>query len=180
MCGEGEGWKGMSIGIQFKVDNRKSAAKLRAMREAASNTSTGPIRDGFDDSAQLYVAYVRRRFTRYSNHGGDWSELSDTTLAKRRSEGFRGSRILFVVGDLFNALQLGSALIMQRIAKGFRIRFSNTKQGKIASYQHSGTVTIPARPIIAPADNWTIVRMRNRVLRGFQQAMQDARERAAR
>jgi hypothetical protein len=168
----------MSIGVQFKTDTHKLAAKLRAMRVAASNTTTGPVRQGFDNAASRYENFVYRRFARFSQHGGDWAELSPVTIEKRRAEGHQGSRILFVLGRLLAAMRIGSALVMLRIAKGFRITFSNTKYGRIARWQHGGTATIPARPILVPADARTLSGMRKDVGDGYRQALREAKERA--
>lgn len=166
----------MPIGIQFQTDNRKSAAKLRAMRIAASNTQRGRVREGFDNAAARYENFTYRRFARFSQHGGDWAELAPATIAKRRADGFRGSRILYVTGRLLSAIRIGSALTLHRLARGFRIAFSNTELGKLASWQHNGTATIPARPILVVADERTQNGMRKDIGDGYRLALREAQE----
>lgn len=167
------------VGVQFKTDTRKLAAKLRAMRLAASNTAKGPVRQGFDNAAARYENFLYRRFVRFSNHAGDWRALSPVTIERRRAKGFRGSRILYVTGRLLKSIRIGSALTMQRIASGFRIGISRTELGKLARIHHGGTATIPARPIVVKADDRTLKGMRKDVGDGYRQAIREAKERVS-
>lgn len=164
----------MSVGIQYQVDTRKIVARLRAMKQAASNTQRGPVRQGYDNAAARYENFVYRRYVRYSNHGGDWKELSPATLAARKAKGFRGKRILYVTGRLLKSMRIGSALTLKHIARGFRIGFSRTEKGKLAIWQHGGTSRIPARPILVKADERTLAGMRRDVGDGYRQAIREA------
>jgi hypothetical protein len=165
----------MPVGVQFKPDTKNLVRKLRAMKLAATNTQAGRVQQGYDNAAARYENFVYRRYVRFSNHTSTWKELSPVTIAKRRAEGFRGSRILFVTGKLLKAMRFGSALTMKRLAAGFRIGFSQTKYGKLARWQHGGTEKIPARPILVKADDRTLKGMRKDIGDGYRLALKEAK-----
>lgn len=138
-----------------------------------------PMDDLFKQIAVRYLAFVRRRFVKYSRGGGDWPDLKRSTKMGRRSKFKKKGRrrnkaqinqtltagrfaILRDTGLLFSALSFGNpGNLYKKIPYGIRVGFGGpTKHhgGKatiadIAGYHNTGEGNMPKREIIVEPDS---------------------------
>lgn len=147
---------------------------------AASGAGGGgnPMDNLFKQIAARYLAFIRRRFVKFSRGGGDWKDLARSTKLARRhkfkKKGRRRSKhligktlelgrfaILRDTSTMFNALSLGSpGNLYKKIRHGIRVGFGGPARhvgGKatiadIAGFHNKGKGKLPKRRIIVEPD----------------------------
>ena len=145
--------------------NSDGVNKLLKLMKQGQAGMTGPVNDMFDQWAERYLGFVRRRFVAYSKGGGNWKPLAPSTIARRRVGRRRKPRekiggapgksrkresrrrkvksgkkpaILRDTSTLLRALSLGSpGNLKQRIANGIRVGF-----GGPSKHSEGGKATI--------------------------------------
>lgn len=119
--------------------------------------------------------YLRKKivqgFTSQAPGGKQFLPLAPSTLARRKSRGFKGTKILIVTGDLRNSVSVltmrGGDLVFIGVARTVRRKDSGEEQVNIAAVHEFGTRDghVPARPFIGPIMEEYAPHARNRFLR---------------
>lgn len=138
-------------------------------REVRRSFGGGPIDAMYKKWGARYLAFVRRRFVKFSRGGGDWAPLDPQTVKRRRKgKGRGGAATLRDTGTLLTALTVGSpGNLFKRTSRGIRVGFggpSRHPDGKatiadIARFHDAGSGDLPQRSIIVAPDAPTITRM---------------------
>jgi hypothetical protein len=80
----------MKVVIREDVSGLTSSID-RAIK-AMSQTSSGPLRDGFNAASAVYLGFTRQRFNKFSKGGGDWPDLALSTKVARLRKTKSGKR----------------------------------------------------------------------------------------
>lgn len=108
-----------------------------------------------------YLGMTRKRFLANSRGGGEWPDLSASTIARRRKG---SSSILRDTGTMFGALDLSNASNFEMVSAGIKVGFlgpAMAQDGKItnadlAAIHNFGLGSNPERVIIHEPDAVTI------------------------
>jgi hypothetical protein len=137
---------------------------LDKVDESLAMTIDSPLENAMGDAMDLYMQAMRDRFALYSQRGGTWAEHAPSTIKRRGPD----APILIVTGALENSLE--------RDMPNHVLEFTDHSviegtEDPVARYQHSGTATIPARPIIVEPPIQTLDAMKEELRRGFKIAL---------
>ena len=125
------------------IDFSGARAFVNGLRSGSSGTDKGHRR-----AAERYANWLRRRYKKFAMGGGDWKELSDETI--RRKKQYK-EVILFEYGNLFGTLSF-----RKRRANEYTVgiwsrqpaRRSNKSLQQIATIHQQGLGRMPRREIV--------------------------------
>jgi hypothetical protein len=162
--------------------NLKGLKKLNRLFSQSGSASKSQL---LNQIGRVYMAFISRRYHKYSRGGGDWAPLAPATIRQRRSGSQRqlgvnrlrtGGNVAILVNDALLISALGSA---GRPGRGgvLRVRGTKLRVGFSDTAKHAGAgITfaaladihqrgnprrnLPARPILVEPDQVTIETIR--------------------
>jgi len=162
------------VRVTIRLDGLKRFVSL--VNNGLQKETSGPMDSFLKRVGIRYLAFVRRRFVRFSRGGGDWKPLSLATIKQRRGKKRRRTRagaraktttrgsairpaILRDTGTLLNALTVNApGNLLKRIPYGVRVGFGGPARhpgGKatirdIAAFHNIGKGVPKRRIIVEP------------------------------
>lgn len=176
--------------ITLQVDTSRALAAFSRMREAvASGTENSAIKAGMEDAANVYLGFVRRRFSAASGSpGAPWADLAPITKYNRlrrmgakfpKKKGFNRLAfaagvqlpILYDTGNLYNSLVPGEpGYFEQWNAAGVDVG-STVFYGR---FHQNGGGRLPARPIMVGPDAYALESIKRGEAAGLKTAIVEA------
>lgn len=175
--------------IRVKADTSQFTAAMRALGEVVEQgTANADIKAGVQDGLNVYMGFIRRRFSAASGSPGNpWPDLAPSTKYERLRRGVGGFKrtkgitrqdrlraaasvqlpILYDSGSLYSSFvpgELGYAEFWWPggVSFGSAIPY--------AAYHQYGTRRMPARPIIVPPTDDVLESIKRSITAGIQSA----------
>lgn len=177
--------------ISLKLDASQLEKFGRALDQEINRSGTGrrPMHEALVAAALRYMAFIRRRFATQSRGGGEWPNLSPSTLARRRSgAGVQGRAAVRRSNQALSARgvsSVGRAAILrdtgtlansttnyatEQLTDGVRVG-SEVQYGKYHQEGGKNPGRPPRRAIFVDPDPTTMDAIRGQLERGYQNSI---------
>lgn len=148
----------------LEIDTSAFDAAIERIERATDPSTAGPMRDGLIAASDMYHTAMRARFDAASARDGAWAEHAPSTIRRRGA----GAPILIERGDLRESLERsGSDHVID--AEGDSV--IEGTQNFTARFHQSGTLRMPARPILVEPDGQTLAEMTKPIASAIAQAL---------